>query len=120
MIQKIYGKDAANITQSFANNITNAMIEKLSDEGYNLVIEGTCRRADVPLKTCGDLKEKGYRVEMAIMCADKEEAWQSTLDRAEKCGSWGLLQEKYRKKISGNDNCSPRQRVYFVPVRCIR
>ena len=32
MIQKIYGKDAANITQSFANNITNAMIEKLSDE----------------------------------------------------------------------------------------
>ena len=104
MIQKIYGKDAANITQSFANNITNAMIEKLSDEGYNLVIEGTCRRADVPLKTCGDLKEKGYRVEMAIMCADKEEAWQSTLDRAEKMRELGLTprevpKEKYQETI---------------------
>ena len=104
MIQKIYGKDAANITQSFANNITNAMIEKLSDEGYNLVIEGTCRRADVPLKTCGDLKEKGYRVELAIMCADKEEAWQSTLDRAEKMRELGLTprevpKEKYQETI---------------------
>ena len=104
MIQKIYGKDAANITQSFANNITNAMIEKLSDEGYNLVIEGTCRRADVPLKTCGDLKEKGYRVELAIMCAYKEEAWQSTLDRAEKMRELGLTprevpKEKYQETI---------------------
>lgn len=104
MIQKIYGKDAANITQSFANNITNAMIEKLSDEGYNLVIEGTCRRADVPLKTCGDLKEKGYRVELAIMCADKEEAWQSTLERAEKMRELGLTprevpKEKYQETI---------------------
>lgn len=104
MIQKIYGKDAANITQSFANNITNAMIEKLSDEGYNLVIEGTCRRADVPLKTCGDLKEKGYRVELAIMCTDKEEAWQSTLDRAEKMRELGLSprevpKEKYQETI---------------------
>ena len=117
MIQKIYGKDAANITQSFANNITNAMIEKLSDEGYNLVIEGTCRRADVPLKTCGDLKEKGYRVELAIMCTDKEEAWQSTLDRAEKMRELGLSprevpKEKYQETIfalPGN-----------VSVRCIR
>lgn len=105
MIQKIYGKDAANITQSFANNITNAMIEKLSDDGYNLVIEGTCRRADVPLKTCGDLKEKGYRVELAVMCTDKEEAWQSTLDRAEKMRSLGLTprevpKEKYHETVS--------------------
>lgn len=105
MIQKIYGKEAANITQSFANAITNAMIEKLSDDGYNLVVEGTCRRADVPLKTCGDLKEKGYRVELAIMCTDKEEAWQSTLDRADKLRSLGLTprevpKEKYHETVS--------------------
>ena len=112
MIQKIYGKDAANITQSFANNITNAMIEKLSDEGYNLVIEGTCRRADVPLKTCGDLKEKGYRVELAIMCTDKEEAWQSTLDRAEKMRELGLSPREVPKE--------KYQETIFVSVRCIR
>lgn len=105
IIQKIYGSEAANITQSFANNITNAMIEKLSDDGYNLVIEGTCRRADVPLKTCNDLKEKGYRVELAIMCTDKDEAWQSTIDRANSMRALGLAprevpKEKYQETVA--------------------
>ena len=105
IIQKIYGSEAANITQSFANNITNAMIEKLSDDGYNLVIEGTCRRADVPLKTCNDLKEKGYRVELAVMCTDKDEAWQSTIDRANSMQALGIAprkvpKEKYQETVA--------------------
>lgn len=76
-----YGADAADHTQSFSNAITNALIEKLSEDNYNLIIEGTCRRAEVPLKTCNDLKEKGYEVELMIMCCDTETSWQSTLDR---------------------------------------
>ena len=76
-----YGNEAANYTQSFANVIAATLVEKLSDEGYNLVIEGTCRRADVPLKTCGDLKEKGYFCELSVMCTSAEVSWQSTIDR---------------------------------------
>lgn len=81
------------------------MIEKLSDDGYNLVIEGTCRRADVPLKTCNDLKEKGYRVELAIMCTDKDKAWQSTIDRANSMRALGLAprevpKEKYQETVA--------------------
>ncbi|MGN0683960.1 MAG: zeta toxin family protein [Oscillospiraceae bacterium] len=81
IIQKLYGNDAANYTQPFANNIVISLIEKLSSEHYNLIIEGTCRRADVPLKTCADLKEKGYNAILAVMCTDKNTSWQSTIDR---------------------------------------
>ncbi len=81
IIQKMYNQDAASFTQSFVNNLVGALIEKLSDDGYNLVIEGTCRRSDVPMKTCNDLKEKGYRVELSVMCTDAGVAWQSTIDR---------------------------------------
>lgn len=78
-----YGADAADHTQSFSNAVTNALIEKLSADSYNLIVEGTCRRAEVPLKTCKDFKEKGYEVELMIICCEKETAWQSTLDRYE-------------------------------------
>ena len=81
IIQKLYGNEAANYTQSFANNIVMSLIEQLSSERYNLIIEGTCRRADVPLKTCTDLKEKGYYAVLAVMCTDKNTSWQSTIDR---------------------------------------
>lgn len=76
-----YGNEAANYTQSIANAIANALVEKLSDEGFNIVVEGTCRRADVPLKACRDLKEKGYIVELSVMCTSEEISWQSTIDR---------------------------------------
>lgn len=76
-----YGENAANYTQSIANAIAASLVEKLSDEGYNLVIEGTCRRVDVPFKTCNDLKEKAYWVELSVMCTAADVAWQSTIDR---------------------------------------
>lgn len=90
IIQRIHGDNAANYTQSFSNNIVVALIEKLSDEGYNLIIEGTCRRADVPMKTCNDLKEKGYHVELAVMCTDANVSWQSTVDRYNAMSALGL------------------------------
>ena len=76
-----YGKDAVEHTQSFSNAVTNTLIAKLSEDGYNIVVEGTGRRAEVPLKTCRDLKEKGYDVELMVMCCNAEIAWQSTIDR---------------------------------------
>ncbi len=81
MIQKLYGKDAVNHTQDFANAVANLMIDKLSSDKYNLCIEGTCRRADIPLNTCESLKEKGYSVELAVICTNKEVSWQRTIDR---------------------------------------
>lgn len=81
IIHKIYGNNAANYTQKFSNSIVNALIKRLSDERFNLIIEGTCRTAEVPLNTCRYLKEKSYSVKLAVMCTDKKAAWQSTIDR---------------------------------------
>ena len=90
-IYVVYGNEAANHTQSFANAVAATLVEKLSSDGYNIVIEGTCRRAEVPLKTCRDLKEKSYDVELMVMCCDKDAAWRSTLDRFELMSKQGKL-----------------------------
>lgn len=91
IIHKIYGNNAANYTQKFSNSIVNALIKRLSDERFNLIIEGTCRTTEVPLNTCRYLKEKGYSVKLAVMCTDKETAWQSTIDRYNEMERLGLL-----------------------------
>ena len=70
MIYDYYKVKAAEHTQSFANAVANVLIEKLSNEHYDIVVEGTCRRADVPLKSCKDFKEKGYDVELMLRLID--------------------------------------------------
>ena len=75
------GDDFVMYTQSFANAMSNALIERLSDEGYNLVIEGTLRTTDVPLASYDLLSDKGYSVELAVMATPVELSWQGTIDR---------------------------------------
>ena len=109
IIAKIYGIEAANYTQSFANSIVNALIEKLSADGYNIIVEGTCRRADVPMKTCNDLKEKGYRVELAVMCTDAKTSWQNTINRYNTMKALGVIPravplDKYNEMINALPN----------------
>lgn len=44
----------------YSNRMTEAIISRLSDQGYNLVIEGTGRTTDVPIQTATMLQAKGY------------------------------------------------------------
>lgn len=39
----------------FSNQMTEALINRLSDQGYNLVIEGTGRTTEVPTQTANML-----------------------------------------------------------------
>lgn len=75
------GDDFVKYTQDFANELCNELIARLSDEGYNLVIEGTLRTTEVPLASYNLLKGKGYTVELAIMATPKETSWQGTIER---------------------------------------
>lgn len=56
------------MTSRFSAEITETLIQKMSDCRYNLIIEGTGRTATVPLNTTRILKGKGYRVELAALC----------------------------------------------------
>lgn len=65
----------------FSNRMTEDLIEYLSSRKYNLVVEGTLRKAETPLKTNQQLKDKGYTTNLYIMATEKELSYLSTLER---------------------------------------
>ena len=67
-----YGSDSVKYTASWAGKMTEALIDSLSSMGYNLVIEGTLRTSEVPLKTAKLLRCKGYDVSLALMAVKPE------------------------------------------------
>ncbi len=77
-------------TQSFSNKMVERLISDLGKQGYNLIIEGTLRNPQVPIKTCEYLQGKGYNPELVVVACDAEKAWQSTLTRASLLKSRGI------------------------------
>ena len=71
-IQQRYGVDAPAHTAKWAGQMTEALIDALSAQGYNLVIEGTLRTSDVPLRTAALLHGRGYSVSLAVMAVKPE------------------------------------------------
>lgn len=65
----------------FSNRMTEDLIEYLSNRKYNLVVEGTLRKAETPLKTNQQLKDKGYTTNLYIVATEKELSYLSTLER---------------------------------------
>ena len=68
-------------TQPFVNRMVEDIISRLSDEGYNLLIEGTLRDASVPINTATELRTKGYTTELYVIACNACNAWESTLKR---------------------------------------
>ena len=71
-IQERYGVDAPAHTAQWAGKMTEALIDAFSAQGYNLIIEGTLRTSEVPLRTAALLRERGYAVSLAIMAVKPE------------------------------------------------
>ena len=71
-LDKEYGPESVNYTAKWAGAMTEAVVEALSMVGYNLAVEGTLRTAEVPTKTATLLKERGYRVFLAVMAVKPE------------------------------------------------
>lgn len=71
-IQERYGVDAPAHTAAWAGAMTEAIIDVFSAQGYNLVIEGTLRTSDVPMRTARLLRERGYGVSLALMAVKPE------------------------------------------------
>lgn len=69
-------------TQGFVNECIERLISDLSDNGYNLIIEGTLRNPAVPIKTGKLLKQKGYKTDLYIIGVDACTSWESTINRA--------------------------------------
>lgn len=72
LISERYGVDSPAHTAAWAGRMVEAVIDALSIMGYNLVIEGTLRTSEVPLKTAQLLRDRGYRVSLALMAVKPE------------------------------------------------
>ncbi len=90
LIQEKYGKEAADHSQPFVNEMITSLIDRLSSEKFDLIVEGTCRNVNVPINTRDILKQKGYRVELDIMCEDIQISWRSTINRYNAMEAAGL------------------------------
>lgn len=80
-IKKIFGKDDAIKTNPFVFKAVDLLIEELSDEKYNLIIESSLNSPNSALDNGKNLRPKGYKVELHIMATPKQISWQGTIDR---------------------------------------
>ena len=67
-----YGIDGPAHTAAWAGRMVEAVVDALSVMGYNLIIEGTLRTSEVPLKTAELLRGRGYGVSLALMAVKPE------------------------------------------------
>jgi len=86
-----YGKEASKYTQQWAGQITEKLIEKLAKEKYNLIIEGTLRTAQLPLKEANRFKKLGYEVELHVLAVKPEKSYLGTLLRYEEMIKQGKI-----------------------------
>ena len=96
-IYQEYGKDASKHTRDFAGEMVAKVRDRAIQERFNIVIEGTFRSVDVPLKELENFKNQGYKSEVVICTCPKELSWQSTLKRAEELEKTGM-QPRYVPK----------------------
>ena len=78
-----YGREASKYTQQWAAEITEKLIKELRKEKYNLIIEGTLRTAELPLKEANAFKKVGYNVELNVVVVKPEKSRLGTLERYE-------------------------------------
>ncbi|MGM0123463.1 UDP-N-acetylglucosamine kinase [Enterococcus sp. AZ194] len=87
LLTKTYGKADVKYTAKFAGQMVEELVEELSDSDYNLLIEGTLRTFEVPLKTAEMLSQKGYESELLVMTVNPLISYLSTLTRYEEAYS---------------------------------
>ncbi|MCK3656953.1 zeta toxin [Pasteurellaceae bacterium Macca] len=89
-IYALYGKEFSKYTGEFSGK----MVEMIRNEGikqrFNLLIEGTFRRAELPLQEIQHFEENGYQTQILICTCDQKQSWSSTLERAEAQQEQGL------------------------------
>lgn len=78
-----YGREASKYTQQWAAEIIEKLIKELRKEKYNLIIEGTLRTAELPLKEANAFKKADYKVELNVVVVKPEKSRLGTLERYE-------------------------------------
>lgn len=79
--QNLYGKDSPKYTAAYSGKMAEAILNNAIEKHFNIVIEGTFRTAETPIKTLSKMKENGYRTEVMIQTCSKELSWKACQER---------------------------------------
>ena len=105
-IKNIFGKEDAFKTNPFVFKIVDLLIEELSNEKYNLIIESSLNSPNSALENGKTLPPKGYQVELHIMATPKDISWQGTIDRynkdSNKDGNSRAVSKEFHDKVVEN------------------
>lgn len=105
-IKKFFGKDDAIKTNPFIFKAVDLLIEELSTEKYNLIIESSLNSPNSTLNIGRNLPPKGYKVELQIMATSKYISWQGTIDRyneeVKKGGSSRAVSKDFHDEVVEN------------------
>ena len=82
-LNKIYGKDASKYTQKWSGEMVEYLLKEARKEKWNVILEGTLRKAELPIREAKDFKENGYSVELYVVVVKPEKSYLATLQRYE-------------------------------------
>ncbi|WP_338986821.1 zeta toxin family protein [Fusobacterium polymorphum] len=82
-LNKIYGKDASKYTQKWSGEMVEYLLKEARKEKWNVILEGTLRKAELPIREAKDFKENGYSVELYLVAVKPEKSYLATLQRYE-------------------------------------
>ena len=83
-IRNIFGNNDSVKTNPFIFKVVDQLIDELSNEKYNLIMESSLNSPYSALDNGKNLPPKGYKVELQIMATPKNISWQGTIDRYNK------------------------------------
>lgn len=98
VFQKEYAKDSPKYTADFAGKMTEAILDRVIKEKYNVIIEGTFRTSETPIKTLAFFKKNGYQTNVFIQTCPKEISWKSCMERYKKMSKACLQEARYTDK----------------------
>ena len=74
-LNKIYGKDASKYTQKWSGEMVEHLLKEARKEKWNVILEGTLRKAELPIREAKDFKENGYSVELYVVAVKPEKSY---------------------------------------------
>lgn len=96
-IYKNHGDDFVMHTAKFSSEMVERTIDKAIENKLNIVVEGTFRNPDTPLRTLKKLKDAGYRTEVMIKTTSATTSWNSTIERYNSDKEMGNIARKVDK-----------------------
>ena len=105
-IRNIFGNNDSVKTNPFIFKVVDLLIDELSNEKYNLIMESSLNSPYSALDNGKNLPPKGYKVELQIMATPKNVSWQGTIDRynkeLKKGGNPRAVSKEFHDKVVDN------------------